>query len=98
MLGLDFKAQGRHEFVLRVMESLPIHTNVKDTGAKAFVDKNMVNHVTSSRTITISEPCSFVKEHVLKPGVGNDQLITSTEVQQSLPIFVALSNTVGTND
>ena len=37
-LGLNFKVQGRHEFVLRLMESLPLHTNVKDTGAKAFVD------------------------------------------------------------
>ena len=58
----------------------------------------MVNHVTSSRTITISEPCSFVKELVLKPCFGNDELIPSTDVQQSFPILVALSNAVRTNN
>ena len=48
--------------------------------------------------IAISEPCSLVKALVLKPHVGNDELIASTEVQQSFPILVALSNAVRTND
>ena len=58
----------------------------------------MVNHVISSRTIAISEPCSSVKELVLKQCVGYDRLITSTVVQQLFHILVGLSNAVKTND
>ena len=71
---------------------------MRDTGATVYIDLNMVNHMASSRTMTISEPCSFVKELVLKPCVGNDQLIASTEVQQLIPILIALSHAVRSNE
>ena len=70
----------------------------RGTGATVYIDLNMVNHMASSRTMTISEPCSFVKELVLKPCVGNDQLIASTEVQQLIPILIALSHAVRSNE
>ena len=34
---------------------------VLDTGAEALVDKDVVNHVARSRTITISEPSSAME-------------------------------------
>ena len=91
-LGLDFEAQGIHDkFVVRLMESQPIHMSVEDTGAKAFVD-----HVTSSRAVTTSEPCSFVKKLVSKLCVGHDQLILAQTFSNLSPFL--LHSSMWTND
>ena len=62
MLGLDLEAQSRHnKFVIRLMKSQSVHTSVQDTGVKAFVDEYIVNHVTRSGTIRISEPGNLME-------------------------------------
>ena len=47
MLNFDLEMQSRHNKVLvRLMKSQSVHMSVQNTGAKAFVDKYIVNHVT----------------------------------------------------
>ena len=74
-LCFDLKSQGRDDkFMIGLMESSSVRTNVQDTGVEALVDKDVVNHVARSRTIAISEPSSTMEELMLEPGVGYNQL------------------------
>ena len=61
MLDLDLETQSRDKFVVRLMKSRSVRTSVQDTSAKAFVDEYIINHVTRSGTIIISEPSSLME-------------------------------------
>ena len=98
-LGSDLITQGRYyQFMVRFQIRRAVNTGVQYTCSEITIDKDIVQHMPSSGTISIAVPSCQMYRLVLKPGVGNEQIIGGTKVKQERTIFIGIISCERTNN
>ena len=98
-LCFDFETKsGYNELMIRLMMDSMVNTCIQDGVTVLGTDQNVVNHVARIGAVTISKPSTLVLGFVLVPSVSDEELVSGTEIQQSLPVFIDLTHPMRAKD
>ena len=98
-LCFDFETKsGYNELMIRLMMDSTVNTCIQDGVMVLGTDQNVVNHVARIGAVTISKPSTLVLGFVLVPSVSDEELVSGTEIQQSLPVFNDLTHPMRAKD
>ena len=95
----DFKYKdGYNDLVFRLMVDSTVNMCIQDGGTVLGNDQNIVNHVARIGAVTVLEPSTLALGLVLMPGVSDEELVSGTEIQQSLPVCIDLTHPMRAKD